>query len=122
MKLSPSTCFAGGIDFYPTNGYHYYHPFTLGFAHTILEGGNFRVTPAVGDADPAGRLKNPLPFSHDRETASPGYYSVYLPSIGCLTGTTKTGTARRCIMNTPTCFCMCLCAAILGYGGALTAT
>ena len=93
VKLSPSTCFAGGIDFYPTNGYHYYHPFTLGFAHTILEGGDFRVTPAVGDTDPAGRLTNPLPFSHDREIASPGYYAVYLPSISCLAELTAAGKA-----------------------------
>ena len=97
VKLSPSTCFAGGIDFYPTNGYHYYHPFTLGFAHTLLEGGNFRVTPAVGNMDPADRLKRPLPFSHDREVASPGYYAVYLPSIGCmaeLTAADKAGVHR----------------------------
>jgi len=84
VRLSPSTCFAGGLDFYPTNGYSYLHRHTLGFAHTILEGGNFRVTPAVGDTDPAGRLKNPLPFTHSREIAAPGYYAVYLPSIACM--------------------------------------
>jgi len=97
VKLSPSTCFAGGIDFYPTNGYSYAHGFTLGFAHTVLEGGNFRVTPAVGDTDPANRLKRPLPFTHDREVASPGYYAVSLPSIGCLaelTASTHVGAHR----------------------------
>jgi len=97
VKLSPNTCFAGGIDFYPTNGYSYLHGYTLGFSHTVLEGGNFRVTPALGDSDPARRLKRPLPLSHSRETAAPGYYAVYLPSIGCmaeLTASTHVGAHR----------------------------
>ena len=102
VKLSPSTCYAGGLDPFPTNGYLYSHGFTLGFAHTILEGGHFRVTPAIGDTDPANRLKRPLPFSHSREIAAPGYYAVYLPSIACLaemTATTRTG-AHRYTFNT----------------------
>ena len=97
VKLGPNTCFARGLDFYPTNGYSYPHGFTLGFSHTVLEGGSFRVTPALGGMNPADRLKKPLPFSHSRETAAPGYYAVYLPSIGCLaelTATTRTGAHR----------------------------
>ena len=97
VKLSPSTCMAGGLDFYPTNGYSYLHGYTTGFAHTILEGGHFRVTPAAGDMDPAKRLSAPLPFLHDREEATAGYYAVYLPSIGCmaeLTASVHTGAHR----------------------------
>jgi len=97
VKLGPNTCFAGGIDFFPTNGYYYGHGFTRGFSHTVLEGGNFRVTPALGNTDPARRMKNPLPFSHKNEAAAPGYYAVYLPSIACLaelTATARTGVHR----------------------------
>ena len=97
VKLGPNTCFAGGLDFFPTNGYYYGHGFILGFSHTVLEGGSFRVTPALGGMNPADRLKKPLPFSHSRETAAPGCYAVYLPSIGCLaelTATARTGAHR----------------------------
>jgi len=97
VKLSPNTCFAGGVDFFPTNGYYYGHGFTRGFSHTVLEGGNFRVTPALGNTDPACRMQKPLPFSHRNEVAAPGYYAVYLPSIGCLaelTATTRAGAHR----------------------------
>ena len=97
VKLGPNSCFLGGLDFYATNGYSYAHGNLLGFSHTILEGGSFRVTPAVGDTDPASRLKKPLPFSHEQELAVPGYYAVYLPTIGCLaelTAADKVGAHR----------------------------
>jgi len=102
VKLSPDTCYAGGFDPFPSNGYYFEHRYTLGFSHTMLEGGNFRVTPAAGNADPSKRMKNPLPFLHEQEIATAGYYAVALPTVGCLaemTATTHVG-AHRYTFNT----------------------
>ena len=71
-----------------TSGYYYEHRHILGFSLGRLSGtgardyGMFRVTPAVGTVrsfPPAA-----IAFSHTQETASPGYYAVYLPGAGCL--------------------------------------
>lgn len=105
VRLSPDTTFPGGINPFTcgTAGYYYGHNYLWGFSHTRLSGtgatdmGHFRVTPAVGDTDPAKRLSNPIIFSHEKETASPGYYAVYLPGIDCMaemTAATHTGVHR----------------------------
>lgn len=92
VRLSPDTSFVGGAYLFKTNtsGYYYNHNYILGFSHTRLSGtgvtdmGHFRVTPSVGNADPSKRLKKPLLFSHEREDATSGYYTVSLPTIGCV--------------------------------------
>ncbi len=87
VRLGPDTCFVGGAYIVKTNtsGYYYEHGHIKGFSHSRLSGtgaedyGCFRVTPAIGNNDPAI-----ITYSHSKETASPGYYAVYLPSVGCL--------------------------------------
>ena len=101
VRLGPDTCAAGGIAALKTNtsGYYYEHRHILGFSFGRLSGtgardyGMFRVTPAAGR-----RSKPSAPaFSHAQETASPGYYAVYLPAAGALcemTATAHTGVQR----------------------------
>ena len=87
VRLGPDTSFIGGAYIVKTNtsGYYYEHGHIKGFSHSRLSGTGaedyqmFRVTPAIGNAS-AGVLA----YSHLYETAVPGYYSVYLPSIDCL--------------------------------------
>ena len=87
VRLGPDTCFLGGAYIVKTNtsGYYYEHGHIRGFSHSRLSGTGaedysmFRVTPAVGNAN-AGVMA----YSHDNEVAVPGYYAVYLPSVGCL--------------------------------------
>lgn len=91
VNIAPDTCEPGGVSVFASgySGYFYMNSFIQGFSHTRLSGtgardlGHFRVTPALGCADPAKRLTSPLAFTHDRESASPGYYSVYLPNVSC---------------------------------------
>lgn len=86
VRLGPDTSFIGGAYIVKTNtsGYYYEHGHIKGFSHSRLSGTGaedyqmFRVTPAIGSAD-AGVLA----YSHLYESAVPGYYSVYLPSIDC---------------------------------------
>ena len=101
VRLGPDTCAAGGLHALKTNtsGYYYEHRHILGFSFGRLSGtgardyGMFRVTPAAGR-----KAKATAPaFSHDQETASPGYYAVYLPAAGALcemTATAHTGLQR----------------------------
>lgn len=87
VRLGPDTCFVGGgyLIKMNTSGYYYEHGHIKGFSHSRLSGtgaedySHFRVTPVSGKNEPAV-----MPYSHSNETASPGYYSVYLPSVGCL--------------------------------------
>lgn len=105
VRLSPDTTFPGGINPFTcgTAGYWYGHNYLWGFSHTRLSGtgatdmGHFRVTPAVGNNDPAKRLTNPIIFTHEQEEATAGYYAVNLPAIDCLaelTATDHTGVHR----------------------------
>ncbi len=96
VRLGPDTCAAGGIAAVKTNtsGYYYEHRHILGFSLGRLSGtgardyGMFRVTPQ------AGRRLVPRPkalaYSHDSETAAPGYYAVYLPGAAALCEMTAT--------------------------------
>ncbi len=105
-RPSPDTSWPGGLVLgaMATAGYHHGHAHLFGFSQTRLsgtgvpEGGQFRLTPVVGDGvDPARRLTRPLKFSHSDEVASPGYYSVWLPEPSTLvelTATTHAGVHR----------------------------
>ena len=87
VRLGPDTAFVGGAFVMKTNtsGYYYENRHIRGFSHSRLSGtgatdyGIFRVTPAIGD-----KAAGALPFSHNNEVASVGYYAVYLDTIGCL--------------------------------------
>ncbi len=105
VRLGPDTCFIGGgyLIKMNTSGYYYEHGHIKGFSHSRLSGtgaedyGCFRVTPATGDNEPAV-----MTYSHSKETASPGYYAVYLPSVGCLaelTADVHTGVHRYTFYN-----------------------
>lgn len=99
VQLSPDT----RVDTWDgCSGYHYSDSTILGFSHTHLSGtgcanlGDLLLMPTVGEL----RL-NPGPpgsgyaarFSHDQETATPGYYSVRLQDSGLLVELTAT---ERC--------------------------
>ncbi len=105
VRLGPDTSFIGGAYIVKTNtsGYYYEHGHIKGFSHSRLSGTGaedyqmFRVTPAVGNKD-AGVVS----YSHMNETAVPGYYAVYLPSLDCLvelTSTVHTGIHRYTFNN-----------------------
>lgn len=100
VRLGPDTCFVGGAYIVKTNnsGYYYEHGHIKGFSHSRLSGtgaedySHFRVTPVSGGNDVAI-----MPYSHSKETASAGYYAVYLPTADCLaemTADTHTGVHR----------------------------
>jgi predicted alpha-1,2-mannosidase len=97
VRLGPDTCAAGGVAALKTNtsGYYYEHRHMLGFSFGRLSGtgardyGMFRVTPIAGRRSKAAALA----FSHAQETASPGYYAVYLPRAGALCEMTATAHA-----------------------------
>lgn len=100
VRLGPDTCFVGGAYIVKTNtsGYYYEHGHIRGFSHSRLSGTGaedysmFRVTPVTGDNEPGV-----MTYSHKNETASPGYYAVYLPTVGCLaemTSAVHTGVHR----------------------------
>jgi len=68
-----------------TSGYYYGDPRLLGFSHTRLagtgatDGGHFLITPVRGQVTHRHLVQGYLlPFSHRRESASPGYYAVRL--------------------------------------------
>lgn len=80
------------------SGYHYSDASILGFSHTHISGtgcadlGDFLFLPFIGKDIPIS-----LPFSHDDETACPGYYKVDFPKAGLtveLTATTRAGVHR----------------------------
>lgn len=87
VRLGPDTSFVGGAYIVKTNnsGYYYEHRHIKGFSHSRLSGTGaedyemFRVTPVTGESK-----VDILPYSHKYETASPGYYAVYLQSVDCL--------------------------------------
>ena len=86
VQLSPDTRDNGWDG---CSGYHYSDNSILGFSHNHLTGtgcgdlGNILLMPEVGDVklvpgDKPGDGYRAR-FSHDQETARPGYYEVYLP-------------------------------------------
>lgn len=100
VRLGPDTSFIGGtyLTKMNTSGYYYEQAHIKGFSHSRLSGtgaedySHFRVTPAIGKNNPAV-----MAYSHSDETATPGYYAVYLPTVGVLaemTATAHTGVHR----------------------------
>lgn len=97
VRLGPDTSAAGGVALLKTNtsGYYYEHRHILGFSFGRLSGtgardyGMFRVTPAAGRKSKAAALA----YAHTQETASPGYYAVWLPAAGSLCEMTATAHA-----------------------------
>lgn len=89
------------------SGYHYSDTNLYGFSHNHLTGtgcpdlGNILLLPTVGElkmepGDEPGKGYR-TPFSHDQESAHPGYYRVYLPDYKVnveLTATTRVGFHR----------------------------
>ncbi len=81
VQLSPDTKLNGWDA---SSGYHYGDSTIYGFSHTHLSGtgigdmGDVLLLPFTGPLpEAAGREKLPVAaFSHERESASPGYYSV----------------------------------------------
>ncbi len=95
VQLSPDT---RNKTWDGSSGYHSSDSTILGFSHTHLSGtgcadlGDFLFLPFVGKDIPEC-----LPFSHDDEMASPGYYKVAFPDAGVtaeLTATTRAGAHR----------------------------
>ncbi len=100
VRLGPDTSFMGGlyITKMNTSGYYYEQRHITGFSHSRLSGtgaedyGIFRVTPVTGK-----KKVGVIPYSHKNETASAGYYALYLESMNCLvelTADTHTGVHR----------------------------
>ncbi|RYG19591.1 glycoside hydrolase family 92 protein, partial [bacterium] len=80
VQLSPDTPMKESWD--GCSGYHYSQNNILGFSHTHLSGtgvgglGDIMVMPYRGKASEGADVSST--FSHDQESAQPGYYSVYL--------------------------------------------
>ena len=102
VQLSPDTRNTGWDG---CSGYHYSDNTILGFSHTHLSGtgcadlGDFLFTPALGDVPvkDGAYAVDPLPFSHEDEMASPGYYRVRFQDRGItaeLTAGSHTGIHR----------------------------
>lgn len=94
VRLGPDTCAAGGLYVFKTNtsGYYYEHRHIYGFSLSRLSGtgirdyGMFRATPYSKE----NNKPSSIPYSHDNEMASPGYYALYLPTESVLCEMTAT--------------------------------
>ncbi len=97
VQLSPDT---RNRTWDGSSGYHYSDPTILGFSHTHLSGtgcadlGDFLFLPFIGENIPEN-----LPFSHDDEEASPGYYKVVFPDAGITAELTATVAASAPIIK-----------------------
>jgi len=106
VQLSPDTGIKGWNW---CSGYHESDSSLMGFSHTHLSGtggadyGDILLMPTVGKLQLVpGSKENPdlgyrSRFRHEKENASPGYYSVYLDDYGIqveLTATVRTGFHR----------------------------
>ena len=97
VQLSPDTRVEGWDA---CGGYHYSDSIILGFSHTHLSGtgiadyGDILILPLDGNILSKGTRSH---FSHARESASPGYYRVFLDDFQIdaeLTATPRTGIHR----------------------------
>lgn len=104
IRLSPDTASAGGRTANNTSGYFHSDPNIIGFSHTRLcgtgavDGGHFRVIPTAATTS-LNQLRKGMRgrLDHDRENASPGYYSIELPEHHVrveLTATARVGLHR----------------------------
>ena len=104
VQLSPDTRMEGWDA---CSGYHYSDSVIIGFSHTHLSGtgigdyGDILLMPVVGNValdrgeDSVAGYRSR--FSHERESASPGYYSVVLDDYGVraeLTASVRAGMHR----------------------------
>jgi predicted alpha-1,2-mannosidase len=104
VQLSPDTRIDGSWE--GCSGYHYNDSIIYGFSHTHLSGtgcsdyGDIAFMPYFSKTESFDVVKNNLlqaKFSHKKEKASAGYYSVVLDDIPVkveLTATTRTGFQR----------------------------
>mgnify|MGYP006197215255 CR=1 FL=1 len=86
VQLSPITRFTSGA------GYEYENSVIYAFAHTNLGHWNLCHIPVLPVLNTTGQLSSR--FSHDRESALPGYYQVYLDDFDIdveLTATLRAG-------------------------------
>ena len=100
VQLGPDT---GDVDWNHCSGYHYNDTKILGFSHTHLSGTgvgdmqDFRVSPGFVLASEMPKPQDFLSdFSHAKEHAEPGYYSVVLEPHGIKAEMTAT---LRCGMH-----------------------
>lgn len=100
VQLSPDTRVDGSWD--GCSGYHYSDSVIYGFSHTHLSGtgcsdyGDIMLMPEAGALD-YKQENYASSFSHTSESASPGYYKVFLkkPAVQVeLTATTRVGMHR----------------------------
>ncbi|MFT7588395.1 MAG: putative alpha-1,2-mannosidase [Limisphaerales bacterium] len=81
VQLSPDTRLEGWDG---CSGYHYTDDTIYGFSHTHLSGtgvgdyGDVLLMPFTSEANPAQQYFCKSKFDKEQETASPGFYSVYL--------------------------------------------
>lgn len=104
-------------DWDACSGYHYSDSLINGFSHTRLSGtgcadfGDFLIMPFTGTPQleyvgEKGKIQNVAfasPFSHEKEVATPGYYSVFLERYGIraeLTATERTAMHRYTFPDT----------------------
>ena len=90
VQLSPDTRI-GPVDWDGCSGYHYSDGYIYGFSHTHLSGTgcadlcDILLMPTTGYSPGSGRLDQKAyrsRFSHETESASPGYYEVTLEDTG----------------------------------------
>ena len=99
VKLSPDNqrhCWKAGYEYTIENiaGFSHIHSWTMGGLLTMPTVGELKVVPGAENDPDAGYRSR---FSHDTETASPGYYAVTLADYGIraeLTSTTRAGMQR----------------------------
>ncbi|MBD3173535.1 MAG: hypothetical protein GF320_00025, partial [Armatimonadia bacterium] len=99
VKLSPDNQHQGwkaGYEYAITNiaGFSHIHSWTMGGLLTMPTAGPLEIEPG-SQSDPDAGYRSP--FSHDTETAVPGYYAVTLEDHGTraeLTATTRAGFQR----------------------------
>ncbi|MBI4566815.1 MAG: glycoside hydrolase family 92 protein [Planctomycetes bacterium] len=102
-RVSPDTGLAKGrLRGRNFGGYHFQDTHVRAFSHThcagagVMDMGNVGLMPALTIEPPAAR-KYGVPFTHEGETAAPGYYAVTLPGPGVrveLTATARCGAHR----------------------------
>ncbi len=126
VRLSPDTASSAGRRAANTSGYFYGDERILGFSHTRLsgtgavDGGNFLVVPNVAPfTAEARRLGLNAKFSHDSETAFPGYYAVALAEpavVAELTATSRVGLHRYTFSSGPAPHIQIHVTSVLGKG------
>ena len=125
VRLSPDTVSTGGKRATNSSGYFYSDPQILGFSHTRLagtgatDGGHFLVIPMITNSTNSNRHGMNADFSHQNESAFPGYYSLKLPKLGItseLTATQRVGIHRYTFSEKQTPHVLIDVTSVLGKG------